>query len=121
MTATRSLYHYTCRDHGVAGIGKRDGWIATNPQPMLEDHHAVWLTDLEDPDPVRLGLTSVHLSCDRTAARYAVADLETVLPWREWAEQLHIDRSLRSALELGHKDGARHWFVSSSPIWGVRA
>ena len=114
-----SLRHFTCLDHGVPGIGRREGWIATNPQPMLEGHHAVWLTDLDDPDPVRLGLTSRHLSCDRTAACYLVDDTETVLPWCEWAETLCIDRSLRSALELGHRDGARHWFVSSSPVWGV--
>jgi hypothetical protein len=82
----------------------------------------VWLTDLAWPDVERLGLTSHVLDCERGEERFTVhpEDQDGVMPWREWADAHKLDRSARSALELGHRDGAAHWFVSSSPVWAYR-
>lgn len=108
------LYHYTC-EHRAARIGRR-GVLVPHAQPMLGGRRVVWLTDLDEPDREGLGLTSHTLDCDRTNVRYRVRDPLALgaVTWREWAEVERIERSTRSALELGRKP--RHWYVSLVPV-----
>lgn len=114
-----SLYHYTCVDHGRAGIGD-EGLIV--PAAHLTDRdlpwmsHLVWLTDLPVPQREALGLTSRFARCDRTAHRYRVTGGDVVAWWR-FARA--IPREVREQLEGA--EGARpvHWFVSAEPVPAV--
>lgn len=108
-----TLYHYTCA-HAALGLGRR-GVLRPNPQPFLDGLPMVWLTDLEEPDRVGLGLSSDTLRCDRTEYRYRVTHSPgAAVPWRVFAEEWHIDRTVRATLELGRR--ARHWWVSVLPV-----
>jgi hypothetical protein len=113
---TDSLWHYTCR-HRAARIGQR-GTLTPNPQSALGGIPMVWLTDMDTPDTVGLGLTSTILKCDRTEVRYRVID-GLAIPWCEWADLNHIDRTARSELTFGRRH--RHWFVSTGPVTVERA
>jgi hypothetical protein len=71
-----------------------------------------WFTDLPDPEPITLGLSSVTLRCNRMAHRYRVTDDRDVLPWSAYAKFLpDLDA------ELDHP-GARadHWWAASAPV-----
>lgn len=110
------VYHYTCR-HRAELIGRR-GVLDPSPQPFLRTRDGeryaelVWLTDLADPDAEALGLTSHHLSCDRTEVRYRVVDPSPVQAWRTY--KLRLDRTDVSALELGRRHDL--WYVSARPV-----
>ncbi len=102
------LWHYTC-DHGAAGI-RRDGIV----RPSTVAAFAVaWFTDLETPDRTRLGLTSQHIACDRTAWRVEV-DPDAAERWTAYARRARVPRDLRDALEAGRLPA--HWWVSESPV-----
>jgi hypothetical protein len=115
------LFHFTCADHGRAGID-RDRLLRPNQHPWL-DEPVVWLTDLDIAHVEALGLASHTLGCDRTAWRYEVAPaaIDDAMPWMDYRRRL--TPALRRAFE--ESDGAmpRHWWVSSVDLpivgWGV--
>lgn len=110
---TGDLYHFTCR-HSAGRIGRR-GTLTPVRQPALAASGAprlVWLTDLDAPERVALGLTSTTLACDRMEVRYRVVDASTVQSWQTF--KVRLDRTEVSALELGRRH--RSWYVSAAPV-----
>lgn len=114
----RTLYHYTCREHGAPGI-QRSGTLRPRPHPLL-NRYLVWLTDLETPDRWALGLTSITLCCDRTQARVTVhphgdaagRDAVFVVPWWFYARQ--VPAVLREIME--DTGLPMHWWVCERAI-----
>lgn len=109
------LYHYTC-DHGMKGIRRYNGVIRPNPSfvPSL-----VWLTDLDVPDRLALGLTSVILDCDRTQHQFRVDGSQPgIEPWTSWCRETGRTRQFRERFE--GTPGARpgHWWVSTLAVVG---
>jgi hypothetical protein len=102
----RPLWHYTC-PHGRQRIGTT-GWL----RPFTDGW--VWITDLTEPDVAALGLTAVLISCDRTAYRYRVLDVEHVQPYVAVRRGLHPAR--RDAIEELPGVLLRHWFVADRPV-----
>jgi hypothetical protein len=111
-----TLYHYTCR-HGRAALG-RSGLVL--PASQLTTRAVpwpamfAWFTDLAEPDPHALGLTSYLVKCDRTAHRYRVTDATDVATWLRVARNL--TRAQRDTLEL--EPGARPllWYVATTAV-----
>ena len=113
------LFHYTC-DHGALGI-RRDGEIhpgatlSSSPPDLgqrLPQTLFVWLTDLETPNRLALGLTSHTLKCDRTQHRFEVEVDDTILPWvrlRRFLPMLHHLERAPGALPM-------HWFLSPASL-----
>jgi hypothetical protein len=112
--SVRTLWHYTCSDHGAPGI-RSDGFLRLSKlwgQPWAPS--AVWLTDLPFPDRERLGLTSVLLDCDRTEVRFEV-ETDTAVRWKHFAAEHGIPRQWRRMLESQGADPYR-WFLSTEPV-----
>lgn len=110
------LYHYTCTDHGEAGV-KRQGKVVPKLQPML-GYPLAWFTDMDQPDRWSLGLTNATLSCDRTEVRVSVAPHDglgatTVEPWWYYARR-KVDRFIRDLYE--DTGLPMHWWVSEKPV-----
>lgn len=110
------LYHYTCTEHGEAGIRKRRE-VLPRMQPML-GYPLLWLTDLDTPDRWALGLTSSTPCCDRTEVRVSVASHgnnggTTVVPWWFYARNM-VDRYVRDLYE--DTGLPLHWWVSLEPV-----
>ncbi len=118
-----TLWHYTC-DHGRDGIGdhgtlrparemiprSRVHGLPSWYRPALD---LVWLTDLPFPARDALGLTSLALSCDRTAHRYRCDSIGPV-PYIEMRPSL--PRKLSDCLESATGSGFRRWWVSSVAV-----
>lgn len=117
-----TLYHYTCRDHGRAALG-RVGRLIPHRHPVL-GCSLIWLTGLEDPGDGRgLGLTSAWIGCDRVEYRYRVtgAQLRHVRPWLESPARAVRARTAdgRKRLAVLEMEGTAepwHWFVSEVPL-----
>ncbi|OKI47276.1 hypothetical protein [Micromonospora sp. CB01531] len=106
------LYHFTCED-GAQGIAEC-GELRAFPQPLL-GRRLIWLTDLDAPNRLALGLTSHTLGCDRTAYRVTV-DVEAQR-WTDYVRELpRPDR--RHARLLAASPGAlpMHWLVLAEPV-----
>ena len=110
----RTLYHYTCSQHGLPGI-TRDRVLTPNQHVWLQVP-LVWLTDLDTPCKWGLGLTASWVTCDRTAVR---VDVSTDPPahfmtWGQWAHLAKPAHLIRDLIE----DGAlpAHWWVSPDPL-----
>lgn len=102
------LYHYTC-DHQAPSIAQ-DGVL----KPGIDG--LVWLTDLDAPPRLALGLTSYTLSCDRMANRFTVTQSADTVWWMRY-------RKLRPDLvakELCDGVMPMHWWVSERPVSLVR-
>lgn len=110
-----NLYHYTC-DHAAPSIRKQRYVI-----PLCEQVPGdgvvpwglfAWFTDLDTPDRSGLGLTSLLLSCDRTAHRFTVANATEVERW------VNVRRFHPWAHELESAPGAMpmHWWVATEPV-----
>lgn len=82
------LYHYTC-DHRIGGI-RKSGWLVPHPQIQFPSQpKLIWLTDLDLPDRIGLGLTSYTLTCDRTQFRVTVSTVgDEVIHWPTYARGL---------------------------------
>lgn len=106
------LYHYTCGDHGRAGI-EATKVVRPFPQPLLRANLA-WFTDMETPCRWSLGLTKATLCCDRTEFRVSVNTKDTeILPWWHWCHNV-VPGVIREMYEL---DGLHlHWWVSEKPV-----
>ena len=111
-----TLWHFTC-EHGHAALGPAG---IVKPAMLLTPAGTdvpmqgmfAWYTDLENPDPLAVGLTSVTLRCNRMAHRYRVTDDADVLPWSDYAKFLpELDRTLATP-------GAQpdHWWAASAPV-----
>jgi hypothetical protein len=112
------LYHYTC-SHAYKMLGKRGHLFPASAligetQTVPWSGHYIWLTDLSHPNVGALGLTSIMLTCDRTAHRYRVADdYEGAHPWTTvrrrlppgWVADLETPGTL-----------LRHWWVATEPV-----
>lgn len=110
-----ALYHYTCY-HGNAAIAEDGGIIKPGPDGM------VWLTDLRVPIRDALGLTSVYITCDRIAFRWAIDPIpETVEWWPRWLR--HATPAWRKwgrLIEMAPGVRPAHWYVSTIPVEGVQ-
>jgi len=100
---TPRLFHYTC-GHGRSRLGAA-GRLEPNGYPRL-----VWLTDMDTPDRVALGLTSAFLECDRLAHRYVVRPSDAIVHWPGSAVAEAMDPTLRAELEQDRQP--EHWWVS---------
>ena len=111
------LFHYTC-DHGRDAILADGGML----RPGFDGF--VWMTDLDVPYRVALGLTSQILSCDRTAHRFELVmpEWNDTPPWPAvpWME-LRKMRGFKLMAYVLEAAGTmpRHWFVSSRPVLAV--
>jgi hypothetical protein len=112
------LWHYTC-DHSAALI-RADG---NTLRPVNTLIPMIWLTDLDVPDRLGLGLTMKTLKCDRLAHRFAVPQPLEVFRW------IDVRRSWRGtpgwawvqAIESTEGALPRHWFVTNVPQAAVPA
>ena len=117
MTSTRTpseLYHFTCLDHGLAGI-ESAGELRPNEHPMI-GFRLIWLTS--DPDPVRdaVGLTSTFLTCDRTAARCTVTDTAHCLKWHGSNYRRLVHPANLAALEDPRWTRPDTWWISTRTL-----
>jgi hypothetical protein len=108
-----TLYHYTC-NHGLPGIAA-DQLVLPNIHPWL-GYGLAWLTDLDVPDRLGLGLTSVTLCCDRTAHRVEVDSTADVMHWPKWAHEQRVPWLTRLTLEGAGSALPMHWWVSTTPV-----
>lgn len=106
------LYHYTC-GHGAAGIGKT-GLIDVFLQPPEGQVALTWLTDLEAPNRLALGLTSNTIQCDRLAFRFDVPEPVEVVRYVDVRRE-HFPRYWREALERSPGAMPMHWYLSLVP------
>ena len=115
VPAPRTLYHFTCADHGYPGIA-RSREIRPYPHLKLPTWPpVVWLTDLARPSRDAVGLTSARLTCDRLAVRLTVEAPEAV-PFAEARRRWRIP--LDAFLDLTAYGDPAHWYVSQEPIVG---
>ena len=109
-----SLYHFTCVDHGHPAI-QASGVLRPNLHRLLPElGPIVWLTDLAEPTRDAVGLTSVHLSCDRLAVRYelrqgAVADLQ----WWPFVRERCAPNVVADLQRFGLSS---HWWITGKPV-----
>lgn len=108
-----TLYHFTCRD-GLEAI-TREGVIRPHVSPQV-GRPLVWLTNLDVPNRLALGLTSHTLGCDRMEYRFEVDD-HLAIHWPAFFRSLPFaDRRRAVALHYGYGVRPAHWFVSEQPI-----
>ena len=108
----RKLFHFTC-DHGLRGLG-RTGRVRPRLQPFVNLTLA-WFTDLPDPEPEEVGLTSSTLSCNRLEYRYTVDDETDIVPWLDVVRTVPVDPAFWSTFHLPPAQ-PDHWFVSFVPV-----
>lgn len=118
---TGDLWHYTC-DHAARKIDgvltpgadriERIAELAKRGLRVPWTTRLVWLTDLDYPDRDALGLTSTLLTCDRTAHRYRVLDVDQCVPWTS----VRRDFPRHEWIEAAPGVMPRHWFVAFGPI-----
>jgi hypothetical protein len=118
-----ALWHYTC-DHGNASIedtAARRGSVGRGLiRPGLDGF--VWLTDLDAPPVLALGLTSHILTCDRLAHRWLIDPIEAAVYAHPWtAVRRHVDPVRREGIEGAPGVLLRHWWVTRTPVWADRA
>lgn len=98
------LWHYTCH-HGHDAIAHDGHTLRPNPHT---GH--LWLTDLEAPNVLALGLTSTLIDCDRTAHRYRITDTTTAQRWV--AVRRQFPGWFRQGLENAPGAMPMHWWIS---------
>ena len=104
------LLHYTC-SHAAAKIGV-DRVLRPNP---LSFRHLLWLTDLESPSVLGLGLTNYMLRCNRTEFR-CVVETENAVKWTKWAHDNKVDFVNRLGLDGAEGAMPLRWWVSEVEI-----
>jgi len=107
------LFHFTC-DHAATKIIDY-GALIVHPY----GYGVLWLTDLETPDALELGLTSFMVRCNRMAYRFEV-DTDAQL-WTEWAHHHHVPLATRMGLDGNPGARPRNWWVTDTetPIRSV--
>lgn len=110
------LWHFTCA-HSVEGIeatGQLEPTRQALPMPPV-----VWLSSAASPPRAALGLSSHMLACDRMAHRYRVEVVPGVtVPWSTYRATLPPE--VVRVLEATHGTRPGLWWVSESPVPGVR-
>jgi hypothetical protein len=102
------LWHYTC-SHSLRGI-TADHALRPRVHPLMPTAPPmIWLTDLDEPDRLALGLTSISLRCDRTEHRIAV-NTDRAVRWPTVARQLAAP-AVRRQLELAPGALPMHWWI----------
>lgn len=109
------LYHYTCED--VAKRISRRGFLRPWPQPLIGDVPLVWLTDLDRPSAVGLGLEPHLLTCNRVGVRYVV-DVDDFERWAVAAPRLPLLPHHRERLERDRSP--QHWFIVRRHVFALR-
>lgn len=132
-TAQPVLWHYTCH-HGHAALGERGTLLparahtpgavtrlelllpelAAEAQSLLD---LIWMTDLQQADPLALGLTARTWArgCDRTAYRYRVLDPGLATAYRQcWRDVL--PRRVHTELTTDGWSKPGHWWVATEPV-----
>jgi len=104
------LIHFTC-SHSAAKI-EADRVLRPNP---LSFRHLLWLTDLEQPDVLGLGLTSFMLRCNRTEWK-VVVETDSAVKWTRWAHDNKVDFANRLGLDGNPGAMPLRWWVSESDI-----
>lgn len=107
-----TLFHYTCRDHGLPGIREAGELRPNEGAPFA----LVWLTDMAVPDRDALGLTSNWLHCDRMDVRITVPDHPAITPWWRWRRANPDLWPWTAALEAAFGARPAHWFVSETAL-----
>lgn len=108
------LYHYTCLDcaRRIGRYGMLRTWSHLRADEQMAGFPVVWLTDMEIPDRLALGLRVINhrdgTTCDRLAVRYIVETDEAV-PWLEWARG-RVPEDVRRIMEEGR--APERWFVT---------
>jgi len=105
------LYHFTC-SHAAPRI-RTARWLVPHPQVVLGGCELIWLTDMDVPERLALGLTSYTLRCDRTEVRVTVVTAEAK-HWPTYART--VEPAQRRQLDFA--DGAlpMHWWVADAPV-----
>lgn len=111
-----TLYHYTC-EHAAAEI-RKDGTLKPSSNPRIP---MLWLTDLEIPDRLGLGLTMKTLKCDRLAHRFMVSEPFEVYRWIDVRRSWIGTPAWKWVQAIEATEGAlpRHWYVTKAPQHAV--
>jgi hypothetical protein len=122
-TSAMRLWHFTCADHGLAGIEAAGGVIEPNVHPLLPELGAViWLTEDEAlADPEAIGFIPGEqpwrvtndrwLRCDRTAVRYEVPTAGAM-----WWPFVRGRCDARVVRDLEHHGKPHTWWVLFAPV-----
>lgn len=113
------LYHYTC-DHGAASI-RATGWILPlgdiAPVGLAPGVPSLlWLTDLDRPNRLALGLTSISISCDRTRYRFAIQPQPSITTWWRWRRAHPEFAPFAARIEEQPGSRPKHWWVSEIAV-----
>lgn len=113
-----TLWHFTCSD--AAPLIDAAGVLRPNEARTLLPEPLVWLTDLDNPSDLALGLRGVHVRCDRMAHRYEVTDATGVERWCDYARRTvragKLSRLARETLDMTPGGFPAHWYVSTGPV-----
>lgn len=119
-----TLYHYTCH-HGHAALRRTRTVLPAaqhSPRAIARaggDLRALaqlaWFTDLEHPEAWALGLTAIHITCNRSAYRWEVDPTDR--PPIGWGRVRNaFGRPVVDALEGGPGAQPARWWVATWPI-----
>jgi hypothetical protein len=113
------LFHYTCQHGHRALLSARTVRPAVQIAPLQVAGtplaHLSWFTDLSPPDPWALGLTNVHITCDRTRYRWRVDPTER--PPIGWGRLRNtLPRTILDGLEAEPRAEPAHWWVATWPV-----
>lgn len=118
VSAVPALFHYTCRHGHRALLATRTVLPADQHAPALVGQplaHLAWFTDMTPADPWALGLTSVHIACDRTQYRWRVTPSER--PPVRWGYLRNtLPRTILDDLETEPRAEPAHWWVATWPV-----
>ncbi len=110
MSKALTLYHFTC-EHGHTGISKT-GVLLPNRHPFAPGvGPLLWLTDLADPTPEAVGLTSEWQPCNRLAHRYRVCSKAA----KSWT-LIRPRFPLRVVEDMESFGTPEHWWVIQRPV-----
>lgn len=110
MKQVATLYHFTC-EHGHRDI-ETSGFLKPFPHPFMPGvGPLLWLTDLAEPTPDSVGLTSAYITCNRLKYRYIVR-CKAVTHWFDIRER--APKWLVADMEsFGQPE---HWWVARRPV-----
>jgi hypothetical protein len=112
------LFHYTCGDHGFAGIGVRGLLVPRHGRTLGGISHLDWgLVWLTSGGFETTGMDgSGYNVCDRGRYRYLVTDDSKCEPWLESKHRREAD-VMDGLIDLLEKVGDPEcWWVSSEPV-----
>lgn len=109
------LYHLTC-EHSLRGIQTAKKLLPNVHPYMPHLGPLLWLTDLPEPTPEQVGLTSSWTSCNRLQYRYIVRS-KAAIPWSAIRERAPRERAPKDVVEtLESFAQPEHWYVARRPL-----